>query len=333
MRANLLYDELSGGLLEGQKNLDNLKTSLENVETNINDLQELSQEWSNLKDNIETSMNASVAAQLLGTNKENEILGLRLSNMKSFVTDYKKAIEEANKAELKTSTTTEGSTYSAPVINLGGAPSSVNSTGNLDKIQIFETAYKEGDFDNLNATQVASFLKLLGWSDTEAVKLGEAVADYLTAAPQSRNLESFYRSKYATVSDLGLTSLTLAQLSAEARANSHARGTKSSKSGLAILDEEGAELQIAPPERGRYEVLKYGTGILPHDLSEKIFNVATNPVGFIANALDKIIPIKSSESYSSKSGDTIIQISNLSLPSVENVDQFIKELQIISKNR
>ena len=58
-------------------------------------------------------------------------------------------------------------------------------------------------------------------------------------------------------------------------------------SGLAILDELGEELQLVPSSQGRLEYIKKGTGIVPSDLTEKIVNLATDPVGTLSGMIPK----------------------------------------------
>ena len=79
-------------------------------------------------------------------------------------------------------------------------------------------------------------------------------------------------------------------------------------------------------------MMEYGDTVVPHNLSQRLFEVATNPVRFVANALNSVkSPILSNNSNQNSS--SIINIGHIELPSVTNGESFIKELQIIAANR
>lgn len=105
----------------------------------------------------------------------------------------------------------------------------------------------------------------------------------------------------------------------------YASGTKSSARGIALTDENGLELRI--PNKGNLRFLKEGTGVLPNNLTERVFAMASNPVSYAR---------KVAESMSNKTVNNTskhITIGNVSLPNVTNAQSFIKELEIITQNR
>ena len=126
-----------------------------------------------------------------------------------------------------------------------------------------------------------------------------------------------------------MTNLSLATLRKEA--GGFASGTKSSPAGIFQTDELGYELKIPP--KGQYSLLQQGTGILPNNLTERVFAMAENPALFIAKAMGSLNQYALKDSVNNSNQNTTIHIENLSLPQVDNVDQFIKELKIISGNR
>ena len=111
----------------------------------------------------------------------------------------------------------------------------------------------------------------------------------------------------------------------------YASGTLSAKEGLANVDEKGKELIV--PKQGRYRMMEYGDTVVPHNLSQRLFDVATNPLKFIANAINSIkSPILNE--FGGNSNTTTISIENITMPqSVNNADRFVKELQLIATNR
>lgn len=114
-------------------------------------------------------------------------------------------------------------------------------------------------------------------------------------------------------------------------AKPYASGTLSAKSGLANVDEKGNELII--PKQGRYRMMEYGDTVVPHNLSQRLFDVATNPLRFIANALNSVKSPNLMTSSVQTSNQSIIHIGTVELPSVTNGENFIKQLQLIAANR
>ena len=111
----------------------------------------------------------------------------------------------------------------------------------------------------------------------------------------------------------------------------YASGTLSAKSGLANVDEKGDELII--PKQGRYRMMEYGDTVVPHNLSQRLFDVASNPLRFITNALNSVKSPNLMTSSNQTSNQTVIHIGTVELPSVTNGENFIKQLQLIAANR
>lgn len=111
----------------------------------------------------------------------------------------------------------------------------------------------------------------------------------------------------------------------------YASGTLSAKSGLANVDEKGNELII--PRQGRYRMMEYGDTVVPHNLSQRLFDVASNPLRFITNALNSVKSPNLITSSNQTSNQSIIHIGTVELPSVTNGENFIKQLQLIAANR
>lgn len=62
-------------------------------------------------------------------------------------------------------------------------------------------------------------------------------------------------------------------------------GTKNALAGIANVDEIGKELIIRKPDRGRYTRLEAGDGVLPANLTERIFALANNPVDYLIKSM------------------------------------------------
>ena len=80
-------------------------------------------------------------------------------------------------------------------------------------------------------------------------------------------------------------------------------------------------------------MMEYGDTVVPHNLSQRLFDVATNPLRFIANALNSVKSPNLMTSSVQTSNQSIIHIGTVELPSVTNGENFIKQLQLIAANR
>ena len=82
----------------------------------------------------------------------------------------------------------------------------------------------------------------------------------------------------------------------------YAGGTLSARGGLAMVGEKGAELRV----------LNQGDGIIPADITRNLMKIGANPKWFAKQ---------------SGAGNTILNVANVSLPSVQNAQQFVDGLK------
>lgn len=82
----------------------------------------------------------------------------------------------------------------------------------------------------------------------------------------------------------------------------YAGGTLSARGGLAMVGEKGAELRV----------LNRGDGIIPADITRNLMKIGANPKWF---------------AQQSGAGNTILNVANVSLPSVQNAQQFVDGLK------
>ena len=90
--------------------------------------------------------------------------------------------------------------------------------------------------------------------------------------------------------------------------NGYASGTLSARSGLSMVGEQGPELRV----------LNQGDGIIPADITRNLMKIGADPHWF-ANR--------------SGAGNTILNVANVSLPSVRNAQQFIDGLKQMAIQR
>lgn len=84
--------------------------------------------------------------------------------------------------------------------------------------------------------------------------------------------------------------------------NGYASGTTSARGGLAMVGEQGPELRV----------LNRGDGIVPADITRNLMKIGANPKWF---------------AQQSGAGNTILNVANVSLPSVQNAQQFVDGLK------
>lgn len=84
--------------------------------------------------------------------------------------------------------------------------------------------------------------------------------------------------------------------------NGYASGTTSARGGLAMVGEQGPELRV----------LNQGDGIIPADITRNLMKIGANPKWF---------------AQQSGATNTILNVANVSLPSVQNAQQFVDGLK------
>ena len=84
--------------------------------------------------------------------------------------------------------------------------------------------------------------------------------------------------------------------------NGYASGTTSARGGLAMVGEQGPELRV----------LNRGDGVIPADITRNLMKIGSNPKWF---------------AQKSGAGNTILNVANVSLPSVQNAKQFVDGLK------
>ena len=90
--------------------------------------------------------------------------------------------------------------------------------------------------------------------------------------------------------------------------NGYASGTMSARGGLAMVGEQGPELRV----------LNQGDGIIPADITRNLMKIGANPKWF---------------AQQSGAGNTILNVANVSLPSVQNAQQFVDGLKQMAIQR
>lgn len=92
----------------------------------------------------------------------------------------------------------------------------------------------------------------------------------------------------------------------------HATGVTSvKKPHMANVDEQGPEMLVRQPQSGRYTYLETGDGVVPADITSRLFEMGGNPDKWFSDQMSKYgsqsIATKSSGNMSFSTGDIIIQ--------------------------
>lgn len=106
----------------------------------------------------------------------------------------------------------------------------------------------------------------------------------------------------------------------------HASGIKSaSKSHLANVDELGPELLVRKPQSGRYTYLETGDGVVPADITSKLFEMGGNPNKWFSEQMAKY----GSQAITTKStGNTSFSTGNIVINSpVGNSEDLVSEIK------
>ena len=90
--------------------------------------------------------------------------------------------------------------------------------------------------------------------------------------------------------------------------NGYASGTMSARGGISMVGEQGPELRV----------LNQGDGIIPADITRNLMKIGSNPTAFMRG---------------NGSTNTILNVANVSLPSVRNAQQFVDGLKQMAIQR
>lgn len=276
---------------------------LKMLDKQIEKAEDYKDKWNEVESDYKQAQNKIVTEARLGADAEEKILQGRTGVFNEFKLGYTSALKEISN---KTS-------------------SSVSSINNNLKKLDFEALKKAASLiKQINSTEETNNLK--SWTDTI---LTWKWKDILPSNTPNFILDILSNFPLPTLPAVFVGSL-IGDLVGKV-SGSYASGTLSAKSGLANVDEKGSELIV--PKQGRYRMMEYGDTVVPHNLSQRLFDVASNPLRFISNALNSVKTPNLMSNSSRISNASTINIGTIELPSVTNGENFIKQLQLIAANR
>lgn len=101
---------------------------------------------------------------------------------------------------------------------------------------------------------------------------------------------------------------------------------KARKDHWAIINELGSELQMVPGQRGNLEYVKYGTSILPHDVSAKLMQLALDPTSMFDDAKTSVkVPTIETKDFNYEFNfDSLLHVDNASNDSIPTLQKMIR---------
>lgn len=270
------------------------------LDEQIKKAEEYKKKWNSVKTNYEHAQNEITSKARLGADAEKGILEGRITTLNIFKDGYTKAL----------SAVAEQTENSAKRINTAlGSFNFEEMKKMLNEMNLAGKTEKDFTYDARNRGTVIE----MGASGEKFMKIG--TNQWVKMSDVKHLGGSGYQLKSGT----------------QMYITPYASGTKSATSGLANVDEKGNELIL--PKQGRYRMMEYGDTVVPHNLSQRLFDVASNPLRFIANALNSVKSPNLLSSSNVNSSNSTINIGTVELPSVTNGESFIKQLQLIATNR
>lgn len=321
--------------------------------------EEYKEGWSNLTSEYEYQQNKLLADQMFGAEQENATWETRLANLQSFVSQYNSLMASINSGSSSGSSSGGSGTTSGIWAGSGeGYASDADAWADItnaynplwDKDTDYATLLEEG----IKAGYGYDWIKgVMGQRNAKMQALGiqgESTADLwnrlkskygygngngaysgdanrtITAANSTKpsRVSNSEQSQVMSMEDeIARNSQAWFDADEEERKRLHERnqqlrkelanmgyasGTTSARGGLAMVGEQGPELRV----------LNQGDGIIPADITRNLMKIGSDP-----------------RLFTSKSGvgNTILNVANVSLPSVRNAQQFVDGLKQMAIQR
>lgn len=326
---------------EAQKELDeyNSKKAIDEIDKQIDAIQdeidkwgEWLKKWQNIPKEFEDGQNAITAASVLGANAEKDILNQRQKTLDNFKKNYLKTLQDIANAQkgigAPTVSTSSGSSSSSgssggssggstggglsvsPTAPSPKKPEMVTfkkdrrSSANQGDVQIKSSHGKNYVYDAKKQLYYP-FDKMVDNTGKTTGKATEQGSYYVYTFLKSSGVKYPYQAKASGSPFIG-------------------------RGGLTNINENGNELIVRNPTRGSYTYLEHGDGVLNAGLTRRIMDFASNPTMAVSDILAKMF---NASNTNNTDNSKVINIGTVNLPNVNNTAQFIKELQLMTRNR
>lgn len=290
------------------------ETQIEVYDAKIEKLNEYKAKWTEIVDNYTLEQDRLKAAQILGADWEREILDSRLSTFKTFRDEYIGILEDLTDKQEQLSglqsekdngawdnDSSEGGSYNGPYATIPGygkTPITIvdgKTQENLPIGSIVHTA--GGDFRITGGTP--------GNYTSERVSTGSSDKNENNGNVTSNKVKDTVDKVIDRVKD------TVGKIFGFADGTSFAPG------GLSVVDELGQEMIVRNPFQGRYTYLENGDGVIPHNITETLMKLGSNPIDYLKQSIGDIrIP----KTINNQPIQEIIDIGDIKVYGVQNVD-------------
>lgn len=337
-QKKLAFEQMSQYITQGGVNNRNLKqleefakayakkqrqianNTTDEIDKQIEKYEELKDKWGQIKTDYENAEDARIGYQLLGAQAEEAILNGRLDTYEEFKKKYDAYLD--GQADKASSTATSVKNSLSEIMKAFGEFEDFEDT-KYDDSKLWRNWIERFGGRSISEDKMIAGIKYLQGLNNQGKLLSRediqaAVGEFLSTINGG---SSSHTSSSGSTHGGGGGRVVYNKWTQQ----KYASGTKSSPRGIALTDENGLELRI--PNKGNLRFLKEGTGVLPNNLTERVFAMASNPVSYAR---------KVAESMSSKTtnnANRVISIGNITLPNVKDGESFVKELEIITQNR
>ena len=343
------YEERKKQLEESLKNeteyIEKLrKAETEALEDEKKRWEEYKKGWSELTDEYEFQQNKLLADQMFGADQENATWQIRLANLRSFVSQYNSLMSQiggggggGGEKGISRPPTGEWAGVGEGYKDNKEAWADITNAYNplWEKDVDYATALEEAMSRGAGYEEIRG---IIGARNAKIKELGlegqvESSKDLWERLKKERGDDDGYSGEVKPSKPSGSSGLTqkernelqselmrledeidkdpnnaalkkradaiAKQLGVQAQ---YAGGTLSARSGLAMVGEQGPELRV----------LNQGDGVIPADITRNLMKIGANPKWF---------------AQQSGAGNTILNVANVSLPSVQNAQQFVDGLK------
>lgn len=301
-KVNRVYHEGKGFVFEAdtsaiddaQKALNDFKLNaqIDAIDKKIESWNEYKSQWTDIVDNIEKEQNKLIAAEVLGQDWEQAILDQRQDKVEDFANKYS-VLNDRIENDVKRQIATLEKEKKELQKNIDSQKEILQDLKDkwASALDIEEDIIKyEGSLEALLGAENSSYEERLEaihrFVDKYNDEIDRIESSSEVPSPKMRvNGGSYKNSIGSAIGSIG-NAIGNAIGSLIPRKASGTRYTTTE--GLTNVDELGEELILKNPNQGRYTILEKGDGVLPANLTDRIFQLANNPTEYIMKGLNNI---------------------------------------------
>ena len=226
--------------------------------------------WTSIADDVQKEQDRLKAIQVLGADFEEKILKQRMDILENFADQYKDVLREIislnDQLDAMDRESLASGVDSGTAAQVGVAPSNARASDISSTLQ-------KGD-SGANVKKLQETLLALGYTVGAAGASGtfDAGLEYALRAFQSEN-------------GLQQTGTLDAETKARLKLKGYRFGRLGGVATYAHVDEQGQREIVVRQDGSKIKYLEYGDSVIPHQQSNTLLQLATNPVEFLTKAL------------------------------------------------